>query len=475
MLLSHAQLTVQTPGLSRESRLTYHRSMPEPRRPLRPSREVRLLIVTMLIAGSVLLLLATLRFPERPAALDTSTQPLERLAARASFEELATQVARLESTVAAHLIVLSLTSDDGPRPLSLADISGERGAGDDGRHVPALRMDATTAVACMPPNARIAGVVGGTNRIETASIIGRDAVRHLARLRVPEGTPPAVRPLALSALRTPTYVVAVEGTRAGVTVRPVFLGRSDRFTSARWTRPLLPLGGAAVTSGALVFTLDGEFLGCAVVDGGTAAIASATDVLEAGRVHVGRLQEPGITVQLLTAPVAAATGASRGVVVAEVLEGGAAAGALEPGDVIVDLDGRPVVDPTSLLLDLAARLGEGPVRVNFVRGRQQRQAALRAPARTATVDKGDVRFEHVPRVGTRVDAVPGGSPLAAAGVAAGDTIVAIGDRVAPTPAQVTAALGDTAAGGAVLVVVRRGARQHVTAVRADAVSDAAAR
>ena len=244
----------------------------------------------------------------------------------------------------------------------------------------------------------------------------------------------------------------------------------------RWSRPLLPLGGAPVTSGALVFTLDGEFLGCAVVDGGTAAIASATDVLEAARrMRAGRLQEPGIAVQLLTAPVAAATGASSGVVVAEVLEGGAAAGVLEPGDVIVGLDGMPVVDPKSLLLDLAARLGEGPVKVGFVRGRQEREGHLQARTRPAGADQGEARLEHVARVGTRVDTVPEGSPLAAAGLAGGDTIVAIGDRPAPTPAQVTTALREAAGGGAVLIVVRRGTRQLVTAVRADAVSDGAAR
>jgi hypothetical protein len=54
------------------------------------------------LPGSVLLPLARLRFFERPAELDTSTQPGERLAARASFEELATRVARLETTVAAN-------------------------------------------------------------------------------------------------------------------------------------------------------------------------------------------------------------------------------------------------------------------------------------------------------------------------------------------------------------------------------------
>lgn len=445
----------------------------------RLSREMRLLIVTILVAGGVLLLLARLRFPEPPVPLDTSTQPLERLAARASFEELATRVARLETSVAPNLIVLSLASENGSHPVGLEEVSLGAETHDDARHVPALRIDATTAAACVSPDARIAGIVGEAARVESADTVGRDVVRHLARVRVPEGRPVALRQLALSDLRTPTYVVAVEGTRAGVTIRPVFLGRSDRFTSPRWTRPLLPLGGAVVTAGALIFTLEGEFLGCAVVDEGTAAIASGTDVLgDISRADSspGKLVEPGITVQRSTPEIAAATGIRDGVVVAEVLEGGPASTVLQSGDVITEMDGRPVGDPKSLLLDLGARLREGPVKVAFVREQQVRHGELRSPGRSATArESSELKLELVRGVGAKVVSVPDNSPFMNAGLAPDDTILRIGTVGAPTPAEVSSAFREAPPGRFLLLVVRRGPRQHVTAVKKEDRSDVVAR
>lgn len=440
---------------------------------------MRLLIVTIAIAGGVLLLLARLRFPEPPASLDTSTQPLERLASRASFEELAARVARLETAVAPNLIVLSLTADVDSPPVGLSDVSLETGIQRHARHVPALRIDATTAGACLSRNARISGIVGQSAGMDTAGITGTDPIRPVARVRVPEGQPTALRQLALSGLQTPTYVVAVEGTRAGVTLRPVFLGRSDRFNSPRWTRPLLPLGGAPVTSGALMFTLEGEFLGCAVLDEGTAAIASGFDVLEAIRragSNAGTLTEPGITVQPLTPAIAAAAGSREGVVVSEVFEGGPASGVLEPGDVLTETDGRPVGEPKSLLLDLGARLAAGPVRVSFIRAHQVRQGELRIPAPAATApDSSGDRFQLVRGAGARIAALSEGSPLAHAGLIPDDTILRIGDVHAPTPAQVGSALRDVPPGRSLMLVVRRGPRQHVTAIPGRGPSDVTSR
>lgn len=433
---------------------------------------MRLLLVTISIAAGVLLLLARLRFPDPPEPVETSTQPLERLAARASFEELAARVARLEATIAPNVIVLSLTSDEDWRPIGLSEVGTDTDR--DGRHVPAVRIDATTAAACISPKAHLSGIVGLSAGSDAAGIAGRDRIRPVARVRVPEGRPTALRQLALSGLQTPTYVVAVEGTRAGATIRPVFLGRSDRFDSPRWTRPLLPLGGAMVTSGALMFTLEGQFLGCAIVDEGTAAIASGTDVLEAfGRAGSdrGTLTEPGLTVQLLTPAIAAATGHREGVVVAQVFEGGPASGVLEPGDVITDTDGQPVGDPESLLLDIGARLAAGPVRVSFIRGQQRRQGQLRIPApAAATPDSRRERFklELVRGVGARVVDLDAGSPLAVAGLVSGDIILRIADMAAPTPMQVNSALRNSPPGPpgpSLLLVVRRGSRQHVTAVK----------
>ena len=447
----------------------------------RLSREMRLLIVTILIAGGVLLLLARLRFPELPVPLDTS-QPLERLAARASFEELATRVARLEAAIAPNLIVLSLTPVGDPRPIHLGDASVETETDREVRHVPALRIDATTAAACMPRTARIEGIVGQPSAADAAAVVATDPIRQIARVRVPEGRPVALRQLALSALQTPSYIVAVEGTRAGVTIRPVFLGRSDRFNSPRWTRPLLPFGGTLVTSGALMFTLEGEFLGCAVVDQGTAAIASSTDVLEAmSRVGstVQTLAEPGIGVQAISAGIASATGAADGVVVAEVVPLSPASGLLEPGDVIVEVEGRPVRDPESLLLDLGTRLASGPVRISFIRERQTHQGVLQRPAppppAAGSARRDALKFELVRGAGARVVSVSKDSPLATAGLRPDDVIVRIGKVSTPTPAQVESALRDAPGGQFLLLVVRRGTTQHVTAVRKEDRADVASR
>jgi hypothetical protein len=444
---------------------------------------MRLLILTIVVSAAVLLLLARLRFPEPPPTVDTSAQPLERLAARASFEELATRVARLEASIAANLVVLRLAPRVESGPVRFRDVTSADPASHGGvRHVPALRIDGTAAVAAIPANVRITGIVGPMEPTDTAGIVTTDPVRHIARIRVPEGPARALPQLALAVLQTPTYVVAVEGTRAGLTLRPVFLGRSDRFGSPRWTRPLLPLGGTSVTPGALMFTLDGEFLGCAVVEDGTLAIVGAADVLdvfERTRGGAAPPVDPGIAVQAMSATVAQASGAASGAVVAEVEEHGPAAGALEAGDVITELGGAPVSEPESLLIDLGTRLAEGPVQVTVVRQQQRRTVdiGLLPDARRASAgDRGtEATLQFVRGAGTRVTAVGERSAFAAAGVTAGDIIVRVGGLAAPTPAQVRTTLRNAPTGSFVMLVLKRGDIQHVTAVRSQGPGDVTAR
>jgi len=430
----------------------------------RVSREMRLLIVTMVIAGAVLLLLARFRYPGAPAAAMDVTQPLERLAARASSEELAGRIARFERAMAGSLLVLRLEQVGAPPSLRFADLHAHPPPDDGVAHVPALRIDAATALAVVPPDKEVRGVVG---RQTDATLAGVDPVRHVARVRVPADEPPApLRQLPLSNLQTPTYVIAVEGTRAGIAMRPVFVARAERYQSPHWPRPLLPLGGVALAPGALLFTLDGELLGCAVVDNGMSVIASAADLVEAAnraRLGVREPVDPGLTVQPLTAPVAAATGATYGVVVAAVEPGSPAAGVLEPGDVIVAMEGSRVPAPAELLLDLGTWLATGPVRIAFVRQQRTIEAELRLARRPA--GGGPWTFERVPGVGARVAALDGTSPLAQAGIAPGDVIVRAGTVAAPTPAQVDTVLRQSASGPAPLLVVRRGGIQFVTAVR----------
>jgi membrane-associated protease RseP (regulator of RpoE activity) len=439
------------------------------------TRESRLLLVTIAVSATVLLLLAQLRFPE-PPAVAAPTAPLERLAARASFEDLATRVAQVETGIAQNLVVLRLAPETDPAPSRLADILTARDASATGvRHVPALRLDATTGLAAIPPHSRITGIIGEPAS-GTAGIVAADSIRGIARVRLPERPVRPIRQRSLADLRTPTYVVAVEGTQAGLTVRPVFLGRSERFQSPRWERPLLPLGGVLVTPGALIFTLDGEFLGCVIADAGTPAIAGAGDVVQVVESLLTAPQppvDPGLALQPLTPRLAAATGAARGVVVAEVISGSPAAGTLQPGDVITEVAAQAVNDPDAALLALATRLGAGPVAVGFIRNQMPMSGSLEPAARPAQDPAAStgLALETIRGAGTRVNEVPTDGPLAAAGLQRGDTIVHAGGIELPTAAQLRGAFADAAPGSMMILGIRRGDRQWLATVDVPALPD----
>ncbi len=434
----------------------------------RMSRETRLLIVTILVSAVVLLLLAQLRFPETPAGVVTTTQPLDRLAARASYDDLATSIARLEDSISPNLLALRLDAQADTTPLQLGDLLAFPAVGAEGpRYVPALRIDTSTALAVVGPGTRIGAIVGRVSS-GSAGIQATDPVNGIARVQVPEGPVRPLRHMAFADLRTPAYIVAVEGTSAGVTLRPVFLGRAGRFGSARWTRALLPLGGADVKPGALMFTLAGDFLGCAVVEDGTLAIASAADVLDTA----GRLAHPtvmpidaGIAVQPLTSALAAATGVPRGVVVSEVFEDGLADGVLEPGDVIIEIDGHSVDAPDWLLLQLGARLAAGPVQVTFARQRTVRTVTLSPDNALPKAHWDDaLTLDLVRGVGSRVLSVRRGTAFELAGLRAGDVIVQVGSVDAPAPSQVSREIADARTGDYLLIAIRRDERQRLLSV-----------
>ena len=435
---------------------------------MRPSRETRLLILTITVSAVVLLLLARLRFPEPPAAVQTTEQPLERLAVQASFEELAIQVARVESAIAGNLLVLRTQPADVAAPRRLGDVlRGDERSVAAVRHIPALRIGATTAIAAIPAESRITGIVGAAAAAGTAGIEARDPIRSLARLRVPEAEPRPMAQLSLGTLPTPTYVVAVEGTHAGVTLRPVFLGRSDRFASPRWSRPLLPLGGAFVSAGALVFTLSGEFLGCAVIEDGVPAIAGALDLLESAE-RMERTPppvDPGIAVQPMTPALALATGAMSGVVIAEVSNEGVAAGRLQPGDVVTNMDEHVVEGPERFLVELGVRLAAGPVRLTGMRTAKPFETVLAVAGESPANPRNELSLEAMPRTGTRILDVPDGSVFARAGLEAGDVIVGAGVTEAPPPDTLRRLINAIPRGSSLLLTVRRGGRQHIAALR----------
>jgi hypothetical protein len=440
----------------------------------RVSRESRLLLLTVAVCAMVLLLLARLRFPNASPVVEApAPAPLERLAARASYDALASDIEKVEPRIAPNLIVLRVTPKAPADPRGIRDALAPSRTAPGVRHVAALRIGEETAVAALDAGTRIDGIVGG-DEAGTAAVLATNPIRRLARLRVPKAAAQQLSQLPLSSLETPAYVVAVEGTQAGVTLRPVFLGRGDRLGSRRWTQPLLPLGGVAVTPGALIFSLAGDFIGTVVTEDGAPAIAGARDVLDtAASLTNGVPSAPadlGISVQPLTSRLMTALGVSRGVVISDVAAGAPADGKLQPADVITGVDDWFTNDPDELLIRLSAQRPGVTVTIAFVRNHQPRTVAITLPGDNTSRAAQSLRLSIEPGVGTRVDA----SGEAGDVLAAGDVITRAGSIDAPTPRQVRAILSQPAAGFAILVV-RRDWRQRVVAVPVTAAVDAAIR
>jgi hypothetical protein len=419
--------------------------------------------------------MARWRFPEAPPAVDTSAPaPLERLAARASYDALAADIQRVEPIIAPNLIVLRVAPPLPSAPHDIRDALAPPEGPSVVRHVAALRISADTAVAAIDSGTRIDGIVG-TSAAGTAAVIAVDPIRRIARIRVPNADVPQLSQVPLASLPTPLYIVVVEGTQSGVTLRPVFLGRGDRYGSSRWRRPLLPLGGIAVSPGALLFLLTGEFIGTVVMENGAPAIVGAPDVLETGERLAATPSPPsdiGIAVQPLTSALATALRAPRGVVVSEVRRGGPAEGHLEPGDVMTTVDDWSTDNPDDLLLRLASHSEGDTVTITAVRNGETRTIQLVTEPASLAAPETSVALVSERGIGTRVEA---GADVSAPGLEPGDTITRAGPTIAPTPAQVRKLLTQPMATGFAVLIIRRDGRQRLVAVPVTGLGDATAR
>lgn len=321
------------------------------------SRETRLLWLTIAVSLGVLFVLAQFRFPteDRPAP---APQPLERLAARATYDELAADVARLERRLASSLVVLRTQMPQRREPRTLQQLLDHGTSGMASTvYVPALRIRSDTAVALLAPSATVEGVVGRDDALPL--LVATDAMRRLAVVRVPE--PPSGigwQVPQLESLSSPRYLVTAEGSRGGTRLRPVFLGRADRFEEPRWQTPLLQFGETPLSvAGALVFSLDGELAGLLVEDAGMLAIVPGAAVTAAAEALLDRGAPPvtdfGLSLRPLGAADVKALNVTSGLVVDNVQAKSLADGKLREGDLLLAIDDVPAADPDSVLVALA--------------------------------------------------------------------------------------------------------------------------
>jgi hypothetical protein len=439
----------------------------DPPRGRAASREVRLLIVTIAISVAALLLLARFRFPEDlppPTTPPSAAPALERLAARATFDELAAIIDDVQRRVSPTLVTLPIIRREDPGrdlPLDAAAIGMTPP-----RYIGALRIDSDTAVAPFWPGTRIEPVRGG----RTVDVLATDELRGVLVLRVPAG--PAAVPIAEGdRLPTPAYFAAAEASRAGAALRPIFVPRADPVADPRWNVPRLALGPLGVQPGAFVFSLQGELVGMTLVNGDGASLLPARALVA----HAERLQAEGsvrrgtlgISVQPLTTSLSAATSTAAGVVVAYVAPGGPAEGVLRIGDIIEAVNAVPITDIPSLAAQLGALPAGQQVTLGTIRQGTRMEVPLTAAGAAEPTLAGNtlgLTVRPVENVGTEVIVVIPGSAAAVAGLRPGDLITAV-NGARPSRLTDISRAWSAPDGGAVLLGVQRAGRPLVMALQ----------
>jgi S1-C subfamily serine protease len=421
----------------------------------RGSRETRLLLVTIAVSVAVLLLLARFRFPEEgaPQTVSSAPAPLERLAARATYDELASTMADLERRIVPRLALFRAQDASGAESL-----------------VVATRLTPDRAVALVDPEARLNAMSGPA----PVDIVGRDEARSLVVLRVPAVDDGAVAIRQGTPRAGPRYVAVVEASPAGPIVRPLYAARVETSADAAG-RPTLLFSGLQqpLPMGSAVFTLEGALLGLVLEPGLSAVVVPAETlpaaILNAQPAEARKPSSLGIDVNALTPSLARATGADHGVVVARVHPASPAAEALRSGDVIQTIDGSRVTSVAGFRRIERTRPSAASVAVSGVRLGKPLAVTLTAePAEEppAASDPADLAFvgRTVAGTGIEVVAVQPAGAAAAAGLSRGDLIIAIDGEPARDLAALARRFRSAAAGTAILLTVQRGQQHRVLAL-----------
>ncbi|HWA36246.1 MAG TPA: Do family serine endopeptidase [Burkholderiales bacterium] len=224
-------------------------------------------------------------------------------------------------------------------------------------------------------------VVDGADEIEVAlpdgrkllaKLVGNDPDTDLAVLRVDAENLPAIHFGSSDALRVGDVVLAIGNPfRLGQTVTAGIvsaLGRTglgiNTFENFIQTDAAINPGnsGGALIDGAgnlvgintAIFSSSGGSLGIGFAIPVSTAKMVLDQIVKSGGVTRGWI---GVEVQEITPAVAESfkLGTTRGAIIAGVLRGGPADKAgVRPGDVLVEIDGKPVADPAAMLNIVAA-------------------------------------------------------------------------------------------------------------------------
>ncbi|MGH8726346.1 MAG: trypsin-like peptidase domain-containing protein [Burkholderiales bacterium] len=221
-----------------------------------------------------------------------------------------------------------------------------------------------------------------------AKIVGNDPETDLAVLRVNAENLPAItfgssdalrvgdvvlaigNPFAVGQTVTGGIVSALGRTGLGINTFENFIQTDAAINPGNSGGALIDAGGNLVGINTAIFSRSGGSLGI----GFAIPVSTARMVLEQ-IVRSGAVTRGWIGVEL--APVVVEGKADNGVLIAGVLRGGPAdKGGVRPGDVVVEVQGKPVADATAMLNLVAALAPGAPARMKLKRQGQDVEATI---------------------------------------------------------------------------------------------------
>jgi hypothetical protein len=420
--------------------------------PYRPriSRETRLLLTAGVMAIAFLWILARLRFQDLPVTPNPVPAVLGQFDQPPRYDDLAGEVVRLKGRIESSLVAFG------------SQAAAHRTGAAAARNV-ALRLREDAAVAWIPESLPV----------DNTDILARDPASGVTVLRTPvygaASSPPIWNP---QRPEDPRYVVTTDVSGQHVSVRPSFLASLDPISTALWSEALWALPQTSdVAAGSFVFTTNAELIGLVIeyrggrlIVPGTTLVAAVNQLLQQPQTERGAL---GVDVQGLTTAVSLATGAANGVVVTRVDDASASKHALVTGDVIEELDGRPLTNRDQWDVHQARLIPGQSVAVRVRRRNRLHEIVLVAEPMPRSPEQQSLGLAMRARPGSGAEIVRVEPSTAAhrAGLVAGDVIDKAGEIHSPTPAQVARAFTSLRHGQHLLVVVTRGDANVVTAVR----------
>jgi Do/DeqQ family serine protease len=243
-----------------------------------------------------------------------------------------------------------------------------------------------------------------------AKVVGNDPETDLAVLRVDAENLPAITFGSSDALKVGDVVLAIGNpfgvgqtvtggivsalgrTGLGINTFENFIQTDAAINPGNSGGALVDVGGNLVGINTAIFTRSGGSMGIGFAIPVSTARMVLEQIVKSGSVTRGWI---GVEVQEITPPVAESfrLHSTRGALIAGVLRGGPADKAgMKPGDVLIEVEGRPVADPTSMLNLVAALAPGDTARMKLKRAGKDLDASVmvgRRPKPQPRVERGD--------------------------------------------------------------------------------------